>query len=152
MPEPIVIKCCRVRPEQDADIPLPRYMTPHSSGMDICVAVEQKTVMQPGEIILLPSGFSIALPIGFEAQIRPRSGLAVKHAIGIINSPGTIDADYRGEVKIALINFGKNPYVISRGDRIAQMVINKVSQARFEVVETLEESERNSGGFGHTGI
>ena len=147
-----VIKCCRVRPDQDADIPLPRYMTPHSAGMDVCAAVEQPTALDPGEITLIPSGFAISLPIGFEAQIRPRSGLAVKHGIGIINAPGTIDADYRGEVKIALINFGKIPYVISRGDRIAQMVINKVCQARFEMVETLDESTRNSGGFGHTGI
>lgn len=147
-----VIKCCRVRPDQDADIPLPRYMTPHSAGMDVCAAVEQPATLNPGEITLIPSGFAISLPIGFEAQIRPRSGLAVKHGIGIINAPGTIDADYRGEVKIALINFGKAPYMISRGDRIAQMVINKVCQARFEMVETLDESARNSGGFGHTGI
>ena len=152
MPDATVIKCSRVRPDQDADIDLPRYMTPHSAGMDICAAVDQPTALKPGEIILVPSGFAISLPTGFEAQIRPRSGLAVKHGIGIINSPGTIDADYRGEVKIALINFGKDPYVINRGDRIAQMVINKVSQARFEVVETLEETDRNGGGFGHTGI
>jgi dUTP pyrophosphatase len=152
MSDSTIVKCCRVRPDQDADIDLPRYMTPHSAGMDICAAVEQPTTMKPGEIILVPSGFAISLPAGFEAQIRPRSGLAVKHGIGIINSPGTIDADYRGEVKIALINFGKNPYVINRGDRIAQMVINKVCQARFEVVESLEETTRNSGGFGHTGL
>lgn len=120
--------------------------------MDICAAVERPTALKPGEIMLVPSGFAISLPIGFEAQIRPRSGLAVKHGIGIINSPGTIDADYRGEVKIALINFGKTPYVIHRGDRIAQMVVNKVCHARFEVVEDLDESQRNGGGFGHTGI
>jgi dUTP pyrophosphatase len=127
-------------------------MTPHSAGMDICAAVEQPTTIKSGEIILVPSGFAISLPTGFEAQIRPRSGLAVKHGIGIINSPGTIDADYRGEIKIALINFGQTEYTINRGDRIAQMVINQVSQARFEVVETLEETKRNSGGFGHTGL
>ncbi|MDA3894610.1 MAG: dUTP diphosphatase [Desulfobacteraceae bacterium] len=152
MPDATIVKCCRVRPGQDADIDLPRYMTPHSAGMDICAAVEQPTTMKPGEIILVPSGFAISLPTGYEAQIRPRSGLAIKHGIGIINSPGTIDADYRGEVKIALINFGKEPYVVNRRDRIAQMVINQVCQARFEVVETLEETDRNSGGFGHTGI
>ena len=151
MSDTTVVKCCRVRPDQDADIALPRYMTPHSAGMDICAAVEQPTGLKPGEISLVPSGFAISLPPGFEAQIRPRSGLAVKHGIGIINSPGTIDADYRGEIKIALINFGKEPYVINRGDRIAQMVINKICQARFEVVETLEKTNRNSGGFGHTG-
>jgi dUTP pyrophosphatase len=152
MPDSTIVKCCRIRPEKDADIDLPRYMTPQSAGMDICAAVEQPTTIKPGEVILVPSGFAISLPTGFEAQIRPRSGLAVKYGIGIINSPGTIDADYRGEVKIALINFGQNEYTINRGDRIAQMVINKVCQARFEVVESLEETDRNGGGFGHTGI
>ncbi|MGB9499331.1 MAG: dUTP diphosphatase [Dissulfuribacterales bacterium] len=152
MPDKTVIKCCRVRPDRDADIPLPRYMTPHSAGMDICAAVDSTSRLEPGEIILVPTGFAISLPHGVEAQIRPRSGLAVKHGIGIINSPGTIDADYRGEVKIALINFGKTVYSINRGDRIAQMVINKVCHAQFTMVEALDESSRNSGGFGHTGI
>jgi len=152
MPETTVIKCCRIRPETDADIPLPRYMTPNSAGMDITAAVEHPTVLEPREIILVPTGFAISLPEGFEAQIRPRSGLAVKHGIGIINSPGTIDSDYRGEVKIALINFGGEKYTINRGDRIAQMVINRISQAQFELVETLDDSARNSGGFGHTGV
>lgn len=151
MPEKTVIKCCRVRPDQDSDIPLPRYMTPHSAGMDICAAVESPCVMSPGKIILVPTGFAISLPHGVEAQIRPRSGLAVKHGIGIINSPGTIDADYRGEVKIALINYGNTDYTINRGDRIAQMVINKICTARFELVDALDDSVRNSGGFGHTG-
>lgn len=148
----MVIKCCRVRPEKDADIPLPRYMTPHSAGMDICAAVETPTALSPGEISLIPTGFAISLPEGVEAQIRPRSGLAVKHGIGIINAPGTIDADYRGEIKIALINFGKLPYTIRRGDRIAQMVISRVCQANFEMAAVLEDSLRNTGGFGHTGI
>lgn len=152
MPDTTVITCCRVRPEKDGDIPLPRYMTPHSAGMDVCAAVEVPAELSPGEIILVPTGFAISLPEGMEAQIRPRSGLAVKHGIGIINSPGTIDADYRGEVKIALINFGKSPYTIRRGDRIAQMVINRVCSARFELKETLDSSFRDTGGFGHTGI
>ena len=152
MPEETVIKCCRVRPDADADIPLPQYMTPHSAGMDICAAVVDPTTLAPGDIALIPTGFAISLPFGFEAQIRPRSGLAVKHGIGIINSPGTIDADYRGEIKIAIINFGKIPYTIARGDRIAQMVINQICQARFSVVESLDDSIRNSGGFGHTGV
>jgi len=151
MPDTLEIKCCRVRPDQDADISLPRYMTPHSAGMDICAAVSQPVTIQPGEIILIPSGFAISLPEGFEAQIRPRSGLAIKHGISIANAPGTIDADYRGEIKIGLINFGKYPYVISRGDRIAQMIISRVSRARLEVVASLAKSERNNGGFGHTG-
>lgn len=152
MPDTTVITCCRVRPEKDGDIPLPRYMTPHSAGMDICAAVEHPATLAPGEIILIPTGFAISLPEGVEAQIRPRSGLAVKHGIGLVNSPGTIDADYRGEVKIALINFGKTPYTICRGDRIAQMVINRICQAKFELVTVLDESLRDTGGFGHTGI
>jgi dUTP pyrophosphatase len=119
--------------------------------MDICAAVRQPVTIQPGEILLIPSGFAISLPEGFEAQIRPRSGLAIKHGISIVNAPGTIDADYRGEIRIGLINFGKVPYVISRGDRIAQMVISRIRCARFELVASLAESERNSGGFGHTG-
>ncbi len=119
--------------------------------MDIFLAVDQEVVLEPGEIELLPTGFSMALPKGFEAQIRPRSGLAVKHGIGLINSPGTIDADYRGEVKIAVINFGKNKYAFQRGDRIAQMVINRVYRARPQLVTSLDETGRNDGGFGHTG-
>jgi dUTP pyrophosphatase len=107
--------------------------------------------MAPGEIVLIPTGFAMAIPPGFEAQIRPRSGLAVKHGIGLINSPGTIDADYRGEVKIAMINHGKGPFTIERGDRIAQMIIARSYQVRVAVVETLAETQRNGGGFGHTG-
>jgi len=135
----------------DADISLPRYMTPHAAGMDICAAIETDLVLEKGAIALIPTGFAIALPQGFESQIRPRSGLAVKHGIGIINSPGTIDADYRGEIKIALINLGEKDYTISRGDRIAQMVIKKVYQARLEIVKQIDETDRNTGGFGHTG-
>ncbi len=142
----------RMRQGQDEDIPLPRYMTPHSAGMDICAAVETSVTLDPGAITLIPTGFAVAVPEGFEAQIRPRSGLAVKHGISIINSPGTIDADYRGEVKIAVINLGKKPYSILRGDRIAQMVIKKVCHATLTVVEKLDDTERSSGGFGHTGV
>ena len=112
--EPLpVIKFLRLRPAQDADIPLPRYMTQQSAGMDVCAAIDGETVIEPGEIRLIPTGFAIALPEGYEAQIRPRSGLAVQHGIGLINSPGTIDADYRGEVKIAVINLGKKPFTLS---------------------------------------
>jgi len=145
------IKILRLRPDSDADIPLPRYMTPHSAGMDLCAAIENELVLEKGQIALLPTGFAMALPPGFEAQIRPRSGLAVKHGIGLINSPGTIDADYRGEVKIALINLGPKAYRFQRGDRIAQMVIQKVYQAGLQEVEILDETRRNTGGFGHTG-
>jgi dUTP pyrophosphatase len=141
----------RLRPQEDADLPLPRYMTPQAAGMDICAAVAKDRLLNCNEIALIPTGFAMALPNGFEAQIRPRSGLAVKHGIGLINSPGTIDADYRGEVQIAVINLGTEPFTIRRGDRIAQMVIQKVVRAKFETVEQLDETHRNDGGFGHTG-
>jgi dUTP pyrophosphatase len=127
-------------------------MTPKSAGMDICAAIEIDLVLDAGAIALIPTGFAIAVPEGFEAQIRPRSGLAVKHGIGIINSPGTIDSDYRGEVKIAVINLGEKNYTFRRGDRIAQMVVKRVYQARLKVVEQLDETVRNTGGFGHTGL
>lgn len=126
-------------------------MTPHSAGMDICAAITDDTVLNPGQITLLATGFAIELPPGYEAQIRPRSGLAVTHGIGLINSPGTIDADYRGEVMIAVINLGQKPYTFQRGERIAQMVIHKVYQLRVEEVDSLNETERGTGGFGHTG-
>ena len=146
-----VINFLRLRPESDSDIPLPRYMTPQSAGMDICAAVTKDVLLEKGEIAMLPTGFAMALPPGYEAQIRPRSGLAVKHGIGLINSPGTIDADYRGEVMIAVINLGPRPYTFHRGDRVAQMIINRVHQAELLEVEHLDETRRNTGGFGHTG-
>ena len=142
----------RLRPDADSDIPLPRYMTPQSAGMDICAACEKDIVLEKGAFTRIPTGFAIALPSGFEAQIRPRSGLAAKHGIGLINSPGTIDADYRGEIMIAVINLANAPYTFRRGDRIAQMVIQKVYHARLEVAEHLDETRRNTGGFGHTGM
>ena len=146
-----VIKIKRLHPNTDSDIPLPRYMTDQSAGMDLCAAIRDDLVLNKGELTLIPTGFAIALPQGFEAQIRPRSGLAIKHGIGLINSPGTIDTDYRGEIKIAAINLGPAPYTFRRGDRIAQMVIKKVYLARLDVVEELDETKRNTGGFGHTG-
>ncbi|MCD4763277.1 MAG: dUTP diphosphatase [Desulfobacterales bacterium] len=126
-------------------------MTPHSAGMDIYAAVKKDIVLEKGEIALIPTGFAMAIPEGFEAQIRPRSGLAVKHGIGLINSPGTIDSDYRGEVMIPAINLGTKKYTLKRGDRIAQMLIKRVYHARIEVVEQLDKTVRNTGGFGHTG-
>ena len=146
-----VIKIVRLRPDADSDIPLPRYMTSQSAGMDLCAAIKEDLILNKGELTLIPTGFAIALPEGFEAQIRPRSGLAIKHGIGLINSPGTIDTDYRGEIKIAAINLGAKQYTFHRGDRIAQMVIKKVYWGRLEVVEELDETKRNTGGFGHTG-
>jgi len=126
-------------------------MTPKAAGMDICAAIEKDLVLEKGVVALIPTGFAVAIPEGFEIQIRPRSGLAVNHGIGIINSPGTIDADYRGEIKIAVINLGGKKYTVKRGDRIAQMVVKRVYQARLKVVEKLDDTDRNSGGFGHTG-
>ena len=151
MSAPPVIKILRLRPEKDDDIPLPHYMTAQSAGMDLCAAITQDLVLDKGDRALIPTGFAIALPAGFEAQIRPRSGLAIKHGIGLINSPGTIDADYRGEIKIGVINLGPGPYTFKRGDRIAQMVVQKVYVAQLDIVEELDKTERNSGGFGHTG-
>jgi dUTP pyrophosphatase len=133
------------------DIPLPNYATDHSAGLDICAAVESEFTLRAGETALIPTGFAIALPEGHEAQIRPRSGLAVKHQVGILNSPGTIDADYRGEVKIILTNFGKTDFVIRRGDRIAQMVVAPYARVSWEEKESLDETKRGAGGFGHTG-
>jgi dUTP pyrophosphatase len=146
-----VVKILRLRPDTDSDIPLPRYMTSHSAGMDLCAAIRQDLVLHKGELTLIPTGFAIALPQGFEAQIRPRSGLAIKYGIGLINSPGTIDTDYRGEIKVALINLGSGPYTVHRGDRIAQMVIKKVYFARLDIVTELDQTPRDTGGFGHTG-
>lgn len=152
MDNTLTIQFQRLRPELDADLPLPRYMTPRSAGMDLCAAITKELVLKTGAIALIPTGFAIAIPEGYEAQIRPRSGLAVKYGIGLINSPGTIDADYRGEIKIAVINLGEKDYTFHRGDRIAQMVINRVYPARLEIVEKLDETDRNTGGFGHTGL
>jgi dUTP pyrophosphatase len=149
---PCRIRIRRIRPEADADIPLPRYMTEHAAGMDICAAPAAGTLLSPGDIRIIPTGFAMGLPPGFEAQIRPRSGLAAKHGITLVNSPGTIDADYRGEVMLPLINLGREPFTIRRGDRIAQMVIQWFYQARIEVVLDLDPTERNDGGFGHTGV
>jgi len=146
-----IVKILRLRPETDSDIPLPRYMTSHSVGMDLCAAIRQDLVLNKGERALIPTGFAVALPQGFEAQIRPRSGLAVKYGISLINSPGTIDSDYRGEIKVALINLGSRPYTFRRGDRIAQMVIKKVYFAQLDIVTELDQTQRNEGGFGHTG-
>ena len=145
------IRIRRLYPEKDADVPIPRYMTPHASGMDICCTLESKKVLEVGSVGVIPTGIAMSIPEGFEVQVRPRSGLAFKHGIGIVNSPGTIDADYRGEIKIALINWGQRPYTIHRGDRIAQLVVQKVYKGRLEVVDSLDETVRNEGGFGHTG-
>ena len=130
---------------------LPAYETIHAAGMDLRADLETSITLKPLERKLVPTGLHIELPEGFEAQIRPRSGLAFKHGISIVNSPGTIDADYRGEIKVILVNLGKEPQVIQHSDRIAQMVINKVEMADLILVEQIEETLRGEGGFGHTG-
>lgn len=151
MPPSPHIRIHRLDPQQNADIPLPCYMTPLAAGMDIRAAVTKPVILAPKTIELIPTGFAMALPEGFEAQIRPRSGLAVRHGISLINSPGTIDADYRGEVKLAVINLGSEPYSIHRGDRIAQMIISRVFKAELTEVDSLDATHRGDGGFGHTG-
>ena len=133
------------------DLPLPRYMTPHAAGMDLYAAVTDDVILAPGERSLVPAGIAIALPEGCEAQIRPRSGLAIKNGLTLLNAPGTIDADYRGEIKIIMANLGQEPFTVRRGERIAQMVVAPVLTATLSAVDELPETERNSGGFGHTG-
>lgn len=134
------------------DLPAPRYMSQGSSGMDIYADVEGEVVLNPGEIKLVSAGFYMSIPERFEVQVRPRSGLAIKHGISIVNTPGTIDSDYRGLVGIILINHGKEPFSIKRADRIAQLVVNRVIQAEMVIVEELDETARAHGGFGHTGV
>lgn len=150
MSSPITVQITRVA-GRGGEIPLPRYATEHAAGMDLSAAVESEVVLVPGQTILIPTGFAIALPPGYEAQVRPRSGLAIRHGVGILNAPGTIDADYRGEVKVILTNFGTENFVVRRGDRIAQMVIARHERAVWEEKEGLEETGRGAGGFGHTG-
>jgi len=139
------------RLDHGRDLPLPAYQSDLAAGLDLLAAVERPLVLGPGERALVPTGLAMALPAGFEAQVRPRSGLAAKHGITVLNTPGTIDADYRGEVKVILINLGNEHFEINRGDRIAQMVIAPVLQARIQEVEVLSETDRGAGGFGSTG-
>ncbi|NQT29856.1 MAG: dUTP diphosphatase [Candidatus Saganbacteria bacterium] len=133
------------------DVPLPTYMSDHAAGMDLYAAVAKETVIPPGEWKLVPTGMAIALPEGFEAQVRPRSGMALKQGISILNTPGTVDADYRGEVGVILMNHSKKDLIIKRGDRIAQMIVNKIERIKFEEVDELPGTQRGAGGFGHSG-
>jgi dUTP pyrophosphatase len=137
---------------EDIDLLLPTYKSEGSSGMDIRAYVKEPVLLRPGEIRLIPTGLAVSVPRGYEAQIRPRSGLAIRHGIGLVNSPGTIDSDYRGELGIILINWGSEPFTIRKGDRIAQMVISKIYRADTLEVNELDETSRGKGGFGHTGI
>ncbi len=133
------------------DIPLPEYATSGAAAMDLRAAVESDVIIQPGERKLIPTGLRMAIPHGYEAQVRPRSGLAIKHGITMVNTPGTIDSDYRGEVQVIMINLGCEPFIVRRGDRIAQLVIAPVMQASLVEVDELPETERGDGGFGSTG-
>lgn len=130
---------------------LPTYATEASAGMDLCAAIDDEIILGPGERALIPTGLAIALPAGFEAQIRPRSGLAAKNGITVLNTPGTIDADYRGEIKVILINFGHEDFTVERGMRIAQMVVARHARVAWDVVDSLDETARGEGGFGSTG-
>jgi len=134
------------------DMPLPEYETEGASGMDLRAAVTVKVVLNPGEVRLIPTGVQVSIPRGYEAQIRPRSGLALKHGIGMVNAPGTIDSDYRGEIGLVMINWGPEPFVIQRGDRVAQMVISKVYRAEFFETDDLASTKRGEKGFGHSGV
>ncbi len=150
--ESVEVGFCWLSDEDAEELSLPTYETAGSAGMDIYAAVNADVEIAPGEIALLPTGFAVAIPAGYEIQVRPRSGLAVKHGITLINSPGTIDADYRGEVKVGLINHGRTVFTVKRGDRIAQMILAPVSKIKWNAVDSLDETERGHGGFGHTGL
>jgi dUTP diphosphatase len=147
--EELKIQIKRMRPSDDS-LALPAYMTEGSAGMDLCAAIDGQLQLASMERALIPTGVAIALPQGFEAQIRPRSGLALNQGLTLVNSPGTIDSDYRGEIQVIAINFGKDPIIIERGQRIAQMVIQRVVRAEWREVEKLPPSKRQQGGFGHT--
>ncbi|MCX7611357.1 MAG: dUTP diphosphatase [Ignavibacterium sp.] len=151
MIEKIKLKFKRINQEYN-DIPLPEYQTDGSSGMDIRAALNEDLIINPMKIGIIPTNLQVEIPEGFELQVRPRSGLAAKNGIGILNSPGTIDSDYRGEIKIILINFGEEPFRVKRGDRIAQLILSRYYKAEIELVEELNNSKRSSGGFGHTGV
>jgi dUTP pyrophosphatase len=141
------------RLEHAQDLPLPRRMTSGSSGCDVCAAIETELIIEPGNRALVPTGLCLEIPEGYEVQVRPRSGLAFKFGVTVLNAPGTIDADYRGEVKIILANFGEQPFTIKRGDRIAQLVPSKVAvSVGFTEIQSITESSRGAGGFGHTGV
>jgi len=147
MPIPLLV---RRKPDCD-DLPLPRYMSEAAAGMDVCAAVEEPLTLAPGDIRLVPTGLTVAVPTGYEIQVRPRSGLALEHGLTVTNAPGTIDADYRGEVGIILGNVGREPVTVTRGMRIAQLVVARVERAEVRLVDALPESARGEGGFGSSG-
>lgn len=142
----------RVRPEEDGDLPVPAWQTAGAAGLDLAAGVREALTLAPGAIALVPTGWAAAIPEGYEGQIRPRSGLALKKGLTLVNTPGTIDCDYRGEIQLPLINLGPEPVTIQRGDRVAQLVINKIERPTLVVVEELSETVRGSGGFGSTSV
>ena len=144
----VIVQILRLRD----DAIVPQYMTDHAAGLDLCAALDGSILLEPGSRMLVPTGLAMAIPVGYEGQVRPRSGLALKKGVTLVNSPGTIDADYRGEIGVIMINHGECPFSINHGDRIAQMLISPVTHAELQVVDTLEETARGAGGFGHTGV
>jgi len=146
-----IVRLVRLHPLRDADLPLPAYRTAGAAGCDLVAALEQPLTLQPLQRALVPTGLAIAIPDGFEGQVRPRSGMALRHGLGMPNAPGTIDSDYRGELQVCVINLDPAPLTLHRGDRIAQLVVAPVARARFEVVAALDDTVRGSGGFGSTG-
>ena len=148
---PVKIKICNAALAEQG-FPVPDYVSDGASGMDIRACVETPVTLAPGGIKLIPTGLTLSIPPGYEIQVRPRSGLALKYGIGMVNSPGTIDSDYRGEIGIILINHGEAPFVVKMGDRIAQMVLSKVYRAKLQIVAELDTTQRGKGGFGHSGI
>lgn len=150
MSDPIQIGVRRIRPER-GELPLPRAMSAHASGMDVCADVEDLLLLEPGARVAVPTGLALEIPPGYEVQVRPRSGLALKHGVTVLNAPGTIDADYRGEVRIILANLGREPYAIQRGERIAQLIPAAIVRAELVEVAALSDTDRGAGGFGSTG-
>ena len=142
----------KVRPEVDVDLIPPAYQTEGAAGLDLAAAIAESWTLAPGEIRLVPTGWAVAIPKGYEGQIRPRSGLALKKGLTLVNTPGTIDWDYRGEVQLPMINLGRQAVIINRGDRVAQLVINKIEQPEVVVVGELTDTQRGSGGFGSTSV
>jgi dUTP pyrophosphatase len=144
------LSVCICRLAGNEDLPLPAYMSEGAAGMDLFAALDREVELQPGDRMLIPMGIAVALPVGYEAQIRPRSGLALQHGVTLVNAPGTIDEDYRGEIGVILINHGQLPFLIRRGDRIAQMVVQRVFKVSWVLKENLDDTGRGAGGFGHT--
>lgn len=147
----VQVDVLRLHPERDRDLPLPHRMTAGSAGADVVAAVEEPLILPPMGRALVPTGLALRIPLGYEVQVRPRSGLALKHGVTVLNAPGTIDSDYRGELRVLLVNLGSEPFAIARAERVAQLVVAPVVGAAFVEVDGLDETARGAGGFGHTG-